>query len=83
MAKSVSRFGDWRSASAERKASWHSLKVTGHSLKVTGASEVGSRYPSALYALECDCYATVSRDLIVGWTYSTQNELAFLSSCEL
>src|SRR5436190_3615635 len=28
----------------------------------------------------CDCYATVWRDLSLGWTYSRQNELAFLSS---
>jgi hypothetical protein len=39
-----------------------------------------ARYPSAPYALGCDYCATACRDLIVGWTYSTQNELASLSS---
>jgi hypothetical protein len=32
------------------------------------------------FALRCDCDATVWRDLNFGWTYSRQNELAFLSS---
>jgi hypothetical protein len=32
------------------------------------------------FALRCDWYATVWRDLNFGWTYCRQNELAFLSS---
>jgi hypothetical protein len=42
--------------------------------------EQAVRCPGIHLPLRCDCYATVYRDLIVGWTYATQNELAFLSS---
>ena len=41
---------------------------------------MGLRSIPVAFALRCDCYATVWRDLNLGWTYSTQNELAFLSS---
>jgi hypothetical protein len=62
------------------------LAAATHSITSSArASSVASR-PSALAvccdsgAICCDCCATAYHNLVIGWTSSTQNELALLSS---